>query len=97
MLRKPPPIKPFILAALLMATILHSLASVSFPQTTYLLSTLRAVLFGALTVSCVVDPSTTTPQLSFEHQQLLNHIPLDIRSVMKLLHLEPDLLTYASC
>ncbi|TFK79941.1 hypothetical protein K466DRAFT_504743, partial [Polyporus arcularius HHB13444] len=87
---------PFILAGLLMATIFHSIASLSFPQAAYLLATLRVVLFGALTVN-VVGRTATRSSLTPAQAALIQDIPLDIRTVMDRLGIEPDVKEYACC
>ncbi|KAI1785300.1 hypothetical protein LXA43DRAFT_900068, partial [Ganoderma leucocontextum] len=84
----------FLLAGLLMATVLHSLASVSFPRVDYLLATLRVVLFGGFTANSVRSLPTSVTSMQ---RSLIDSIPLDIRKVMKDLHLEPDITPYASC
>ncbi|KAI1785655.1 hypothetical protein LXA43DRAFT_855457, partial [Ganoderma leucocontextum] len=89
--------QPFILAGLLMATVLHSLASVSMPQATYMLATLRAVLFGAFTLSYAIPTTSTSSQLNALHKDLLKRIPLDIRTVIDILQLDPDITQYACC
>ncbi|RPD57898.1 hypothetical protein L226DRAFT_444588, partial [Lentinus tigrinus ALCF2SS1-7] len=87
---------PFIVAALLMVTICHSIASLSFPQVEYVLATLRVVLFGALTFS-LVDRTVTRSSLTPEQAALLQSIPLDIRTVIDMLGVEPDVTRYACC
>nr|VWO97371.1 SPI-1 type III secretion system export apparatus protein SpaS (Secretory protein (Associated with virulence)) (Virulence-associated secretory protein) [Ganoderma boninense] len=84
----------YLLAGLLMATILHTLASVSFPRADYLLATLRVLLFGAFTANHAhpIPTSVTATQRS-----LVDAIPLDIRTAMKDLYLEPEITTYATC
>ncbi|KAI1788016.1 hypothetical protein LXA43DRAFT_895304, partial [Ganoderma leucocontextum] len=85
----------FILAALFMVTILHSVASLARPYTQFILQTLRVVLFGALTYE---TNSTAQAVLSATRDTLLGHVPVDIRTILSSLHLEPTgIVEYAMC
>ncbi|KAI0716870.1 hypothetical protein C8Q76DRAFT_575984, partial [Earliella scabrosa] len=84
---------PFILAALFLVTVLHTLAGVSRPYTNLILATLKVVLFGMMTWS---NPLAQTI-LSASQNALLRAIPLDIRSALSALRLEPNITLYAAC
>ncbi|KAI1788720.1 hypothetical protein LXA43DRAFT_862608, partial [Ganoderma leucocontextum] len=84
----------FILAALLMVTILHTLASVARPYTQFILATLQVLLFGAL--SWHTNPIAKAV-LDASQNALLKRIPLDIRTALSLFELEPDMVLYAAC
>lgn len=83
-----------MLAALIMASILHSLAATSRLFSDYILATLQVVIFGVI-VWC----NTQSGQLGMTPGQrdLLNKVPDDIRNVLSLLELEPDIVQYACC
>lgn len=82
----------FILAGLLMVTLLHTLSAVAFVQADFILSTLRVFLFGLFTVSAGVSKLTSM------QTQLLNKIPLDVRTAMKRLGAQVnDIIEYAVC
>ncbi|KAI0688944.1 hypothetical protein C8Q76DRAFT_600011, partial [Earliella scabrosa] len=84
---------PFILAALFLVTILHTLAGVSRPYTRLILATFRVALFGAMTWQNPLVQSV----LSASQEALLRRIPVDIRTALSALHLEPPLTIYAAC
>lgn len=81
--------EPLVLAALIMVTIVHALAAVSRPVTGYILSALKVVLLGVLTLT----KQRATPLQS----ALMEHLPKDVRTAMKLLGVVPDIITYACC
>ncbi|KAI0694479.1 hypothetical protein C8T65DRAFT_584988, partial [Cerioporus squamosus] len=81
--------EPLILAALTMVTIVHAMAAVSRPVTGYILSALKVVLLGVLTLT----KQRHTPLQS----ALMEHLPKDVRTAMKLLGVVPDIVTYACC
>ncbi len=82
----------FILAGLLMVTLLHTLSAVAFVQAEFILSTLRVFLFGLFTVSTSVSKLTAT------QSSLLNQVPLDARTAMKKLGVYVnDIIEYAVC
>ncbi|PIL28484.1 hypothetical protein GSI_08522 [Ganoderma sinense ZZ0214-1] len=84
----------FILAALFMVTILHTLASVARPYTQFILATIQVLLFGALAWS--TNPLAKAV-LDASQKALLKCIPLDIRTALSLFELEPDIVLYAVC
>lgn len=81
----------FILAALLMVTLLHTVSSVAFVQADFMLSTLRILLFGTLTWS------TGATVLASNQQDLLDKIPRDARTAISKLKLNVDITEYAVC
>ncbi len=84
----------FTVAALLMVTILHSIASVSRPYAHFILATIRVIIFGALswqtnnTIKALVGGTLAT---------FLAMIPLDVRTALSKLQAEPDTVNYATC
>ncbi|TFY53450.1 hypothetical protein EVJ58_g9445 [Rhodofomes roseus] len=85
---------PFLLAALLMVSALHTLSGVSRDAANLILATFRVLLYGAF-VAC--SAGTSRDQLAPDKQALLDCIPRDIRSVVTHLKIEPVLTRYASC
>ncbi|KAI0667019.1 hypothetical protein C8Q78DRAFT_983017, partial [Trametes maxima] len=83
--------QPFLIAALIMVCALHSLAHLSHPYSNFVLATIKVVILGAVMMS------GGSSSLSAEHRSLLKNIPSDVRTAMKILNLEPDVVTYASC
>ena len=65
----------FILAALFLVTILHSLSAVARPQIQLVLATLKVMLFGALTWT---SNSLVNAILTESQAALLGSIPLDV-------------------
>ncbi|KAH9938783.1 uncharacterized protein BXZ73DRAFT_4528, partial [Epithele typhae] len=84
-------LQPFIAAALVMATILHAIASVSQTQMTFILAVVRVVLSGALMFPG--SANTLTP----EQEELVKTVPTDVRAAFKLLNIGPDYVRYACC
>ncbi|RPD70232.1 hypothetical protein L226DRAFT_426777, partial [Lentinus tigrinus ALCF2SS1-7] len=85
----------FILAALLLATVFHALAEASRVDLAFLLAGLKAILFGAFLWSnntLGISSSLTNAQ-----RDMLNGIPMDIRTIIKKLDLEPPIIRYAVC
>ncbi|PIL29463.1 hypothetical protein GSI_08405 [Ganoderma sinense ZZ0214-1] len=78
--------QPFVTVALIIAVVLHSMAAVARPEVAFVLSGLRAMLFGAF-VWCNA-PSRT---MNAAQRLLLKCIPRDVRTVLRTLHLEPDI------
>lgn len=72
-----------------MVTVIHAIAAVSRPVAGYVLSTMQVVLLGAL----FYGKERATP---LQHT-LMNKLPKDVRTAMKMLHLVPDIVTYACC
>ncbi|KAI1782175.1 hypothetical protein LXA43DRAFT_906539, partial [Ganoderma leucocontextum] len=81
----------FILAGLLMVTILHTLSDIARPDAAYALSVLKVVIFGVFAVS------NTTHMLSSPQHALLLTVPDDLRTVLTTLGVEPNIIRYASC
>ncbi|KAI9069151.1 hypothetical protein FKP32DRAFT_1536368, partial [Trametes sanguinea] len=88
--------QPFLMAGLVMVTVLHTLAGVSFPAVQYILATLKVVLFGAFTMNTTMSGSRAQ-LLSAEQLAALRAMPLDLRTVLDHLDLTPDITTYACC
>ncbi|KAI0735939.1 hypothetical protein C8Q76DRAFT_568477, partial [Earliella scabrosa] len=84
---------PFILVALFLVSVLHTLAGVSRPYTNLILATLQVVLFGTMTWQ---NP-LAQKMLSASQDALLRSIPLDIRTALSTLRLEPKVTIYATC
>lgn len=89
--------EPFIMAALLAVTVLHTLASVSRPNCAYLLTALQVVIYGAFMYDVSQTSSHGTRSLSAAQQAILNTIPTDMRTVINNLDLEPEYMLYACC
>lgn len=89
-----PDLPPFILAALCLVSILHTMAGVARPQVQLVLATLQVVLFGAFTW----ESSPAVRNILSETQSaVLHRIPLDIRTALSSLCLEPNIIIYAAC
>ncbi|TFK79921.1 hypothetical protein K466DRAFT_472481, partial [Polyporus arcularius HHB13444] len=87
--------QPFIVALLLVVAVSHTLVEAAQIDITFLLAGIKAILCGALlwsNVSLGMAPSLTDAQ-----SELLHSLPADIRSVIKNLQLEPDIIRYAVC
>ncbi|TFK92433.1 hypothetical protein K466DRAFT_468645, partial [Polyporus arcularius HHB13444] len=85
----------FILAALLLAAVLHALAEASQYDMAFVLAGIQAILYGAFVWTNMTSgmPRSLTPA-QFE---MLNEIPKDIRSILKKLDLEPEIVRHAVC
>ncbi|KAI0349526.1 hypothetical protein OH77DRAFT_1364012, partial [Trametes cingulata] len=91
--------QPFILAALLMTSALHTLSGVNRPTTNLVLTTLRVFLVGAF-MSCSEehpDASKGPPHLTRSQQALVDSIPRDVRTALSRLNIQPTFIRYASC
>ncbi len=84
--------EPFLTLTLVTAVIVHTFASISHPQSAFLLRALKAIIFGVF-VWC----NTPTKALSEAQRLLLKCIPRDIRTALRILHLEPEIMRYACC
>ncbi|KAJ3556927.1 hypothetical protein NM688_g1760 [Phlebia brevispora] len=87
--------EPFFVAALLAVTVLHTLSLLSRPESTYLLTTLQAVIYEAF----VFNFYYTNLQLSLSAAQkaLLDAIPHDVCTVIKQLDLDLEYTLFACC
>lgn len=85
--------QPFLIAALFCVTVLHTLATLSRSDSAYLLAVIRVIVFGAF----IFEGRSSHPSLSAAQQEVLRNIPLDIRTVISSLDLEPEYLLYACC
>ncbi|KAI0648741.1 hypothetical protein C8Q79DRAFT_876325, partial [Trametes meyenii] len=83
--------EPFLLAGLLMVTVLHTFSGVAFPAAQYVLATLKAVIFGAVTFNRIQAASTRMAQ------ELIGNVPADLRTIIDMLQLGPDIVQYACC
>ncbi|KAI0666489.1 hypothetical protein C8Q78DRAFT_945915, partial [Trametes maxima] len=83
--------QPFLVAALIMVCALHSLAHVAYPYSKLALVTMKLTIMGG--VMLCGGRAAITP----EHRSLLREVPTNVRTAMKVLGLEPDLVVYASC
>ncbi|TFY56546.1 hypothetical protein EVJ58_g7577 [Rhodofomes roseus] len=88
---------PFILAALLMVSALHTLSGLNREAANLVLATFRALLYGAFVICSRSNTPRGPSRLAVEHQAILDCIPRDIRSVMSHLKVEPQITRYASC
>lgn len=87
--------QPFLLAALLLVVVLHTLSSVSRSESSYILSTLEVVLYGAFAYDASgrgLPQTLTTAQNAF-----FQELPRDVRTAMSMLDLEPEYTLYACC
>ncbi|KAI9061949.1 hypothetical protein FKP32DRAFT_1574730, partial [Trametes sanguinea] len=84
-------VQPFLIGALWMVCVLHTLAHVARPYANLALATIKVVILGTI-MFCDGSSSLTTRQ-----RELLKAVPSDVRSALRLLDLEPDLTVYASC
>ncbi|KAI0089955.1 hypothetical protein BDY19DRAFT_872420, partial [Irpex rosettiformis] len=82
---------PLLSAILFLIVVLHTVASISRSQATYVLSTLRVVIFSAFTFQSLYR------NLSPAQHAFLNSVPRDVRTAMKALDLEPEHTIYACC
>ncbi|RDX40504.1 hypothetical protein OH76DRAFT_1307036, partial [Lentinus brumalis] len=87
--------EPYVVAALVMTTVLHSVAAVSRMYGQYILATLEAVLFGAF-VWCNTQGGGR-PELTPAQARVLETLPADVRTAMSWLGLEPDIVRHACC
>ncbi|KAH9846513.1 hypothetical protein C2E23DRAFT_743882, partial [Lenzites betulinus] len=86
-------LEPFVVAALIMTTILHAVHSVNRADSNYVLSTIRVLLFGAF----MFCNKGRRASLTAVQQGVLNTIPKDVRTALKRLNVSPDIIRYACC
>ncbi|KAH9854780.1 hypothetical protein C2E23DRAFT_725463, partial [Lenzites betulinus] len=86
-------LEPFVVAALIMTTILHALHGVSRNDSHYVLATIRVLLYGAFAF-CRTPSSAPMTEAQ---QAVLASVPKDVRTALKRLHIEPEILRYACC
>lgn len=87
--------QPFLLAALMIAVVLHALAEAARLDVTILLVTMKAVLFGAFTWCNLLHHQPRS--LSADQVKILDAIPSDVRTLISTLQLEPDIVCHAVC
>lgn len=81
-----------------MVTVLHTLSGVSFSASQYVLATLRAIIFGAMTVNRALPTSSNSGSDPADWaRDFAKRIPLDLRTAIDVLGLEPDIVSYACC
>ncbi|OSC99816.1 hypothetical protein PYCCODRAFT_1336588, partial [Trametes coccinea BRFM310] len=83
--------QPFLILALIMVCCLHSLAHVSRTFSKLALAAMKIAILGGIQL-CGGQSAVTR-----EHRTLLQRIPTDVRTAMKILDLEPNFVTYAAC
>ncbi|KAI1789833.1 hypothetical protein LXA43DRAFT_891990, partial [Ganoderma leucocontextum] len=81
----------WLLAGLLMVTVLHTLSNIARPDAAYALSALKVVIFGVFSWSSAMNI------LSVPQQDLLGEVPADIRTVFTRLGVEADIIHHAAC
>ncbi|KAI0646436.1 hypothetical protein C8Q79DRAFT_926401 [Trametes meyenii] len=86
-------LEPFVLAALLMTCLLHAVHSVNRLDSRYVLATLRVVLFGVFMFCNKARRSL----VSSGQRAVMNSIPTDVRTALKRLHIDPEIIRYACC
>ncbi|KAI0752994.1 hypothetical protein C8Q80DRAFT_1097463, partial [Daedaleopsis nitida] len=85
----------FILACLIVAIVLHALAEAAHSDVAFLLTGLKAILYGAFMWS---NGTLRLPTALTDAQiDMVNAIPSDIRTVLSHLDLEPTITRYAVC
>ncbi|PIL33820.1 hypothetical protein GSI_04445 [Ganoderma sinense ZZ0214-1] len=89
-------LEPFVLAGLLMAVVLHSLAATARIPAQYVLQVLKVVLHGAF-MFCNSSFGRAVTSLTPEQDDILRRLPADITTVIEKLGLEPDFVRFACC
>ncbi|KAJ2974975.1 hypothetical protein NUW54_g11804 [Trametes sanguinea] len=88
-------LQPFVLAAFIMVTVLHSIAATARLKSQYILATIEAVLYGAFVFSNVA--ASSGPTLNLLQANVLRNFPQDARTAMAALGVEPDGVTHFAC
>ncbi|OSC97458.1 hypothetical protein PYCCODRAFT_1377207, partial [Trametes coccinea BRFM310] len=83
--------QPFLVATLIMVCCLHSLAHVSRPFSKLAFATIKIAILGGIQM-CGGRSAITR-----EHRSLLQRIPTDVRTAMKILDLDPEFVVFAAC
>ena len=89
-------LQPFVVAALIMTTLLHAVASVSRPYSNFVLATIRVLLHGAFAY-CNRVSSQSSSTLTAHQRNILRTVPKDVRTALKALGVAPDIVHYACC
>lgn len=84
----------FVTAALFAVSIAHTIAGISRGYLHFFLVTIRVLLFGAFSVN--VHP-VANATFSIAQDVMMNAFKTDIRTILRRLSLEPDIVLYASC
>ncbi|TFK78578.1 hypothetical protein K466DRAFT_466594, partial [Polyporus arcularius HHB13444] len=85
----------WLLAALLLVTIIHAIAEASRVDVAFVLAGIKAVLYGAFVLSNLSSGSPGS--LTALQSDMLKSIPADIRTALKTLKLEPPIIRHAVC
>ncbi|KAI0672554.1 hypothetical protein C8Q78DRAFT_951998, partial [Trametes maxima] len=83
--------QPFFATALVMVCVLQALAHINHGFASYVLSTVKVIVFGAMMMSRGSSP------LSSQQLELLRKVPSDVRTAIRALQLEPDVVMYTAC
>ncbi|KAI0364054.1 hypothetical protein BV20DRAFT_907829, partial [Pilatotrama ljubarskyi] len=86
-------LEPFVLAALIMTTVLHAIHSVSRLDSNFVLATLRVVLFGTF----IFCNRGRRPPITPAQRKVLRSLPKDVRTALQRLHIDPEIVRYACC
>ncbi|OJT15383.1 hypothetical protein TRAPUB_8050 [Trametes pubescens] len=89
----PADLQPFVLAALIMVTILHAVHGVNRVDSHYILTTIRVLLFGALAYCGMAGGTAPTEAQVI----LLKTVPKDVRTALKRLNIDPEIIRFACC
>ncbi|PIL24708.1 hypothetical protein GSI_12594 [Ganoderma sinense ZZ0214-1] len=89
-------LQPYVLAGLLMATVLHSLAATARMPVQYVLRVLQVVLYGAF-LYCNSTSGSKTTSLTPDQKSILETVPIDIKTIINDLELSPDFIRFACC
>ncbi|KAI0653767.1 hypothetical protein C8Q70DRAFT_876659, partial [Cubamyces menziesii] len=85
--------EPFVLAGFIMTCMLHAIHAVNHLDSHYILATLRVVLFGAFMFCNQSRRSSLSPA----QQAVMQSIPTDVRTALKKLGINPEIVHYACC
>ena len=81
--------EPFIVALLMMASVLHAMVGVSRLIVSYMLTTFQVVVLGGM--------FATQKSATLLQSTLMDAIPKDVWTALKFLGLVPDIVTYVCC
>ena len=86
--------QPVLLAILFLVSVLHTLSSISDSVITLILATFKVVIYGTF-VAC--SATGANPSHSRILQDMLDGVPLDVRTVLSRIAIEPEYELYACC